>query len=149
MVILVFVIPAILGLSSENLAHHRIDRKHHPPYRESHSGNYRRHFRCDPWCIQTGGEYRHRCLWDRIQNYFIALPTLYEGSARPFAPRYQPFIPLLILDAPASQQSQQASGVLSGPIRYAREPSSPEIIVRPPSYHSDDEYVDPLASGRK
>jgi hypothetical protein len=150
MVILIFVIPAILGISYDNLAHHRLDRTHRPRYRESHSGNNCWHFRCDSWCIQIGGTYRGNCLWDHIQNHLIALSTLYEGSARSFTPRYPHRILLLILDPPTLQQSQQANGVLPGQIRYVRESSSsPEIIVRPPSYYSDDEYVDPLATGRK
>jgi hypothetical protein len=57
---------------------------------------------------------------------------------------------LLKIEAAQSQQPQQFGGVVSGQIHYVRVPSSsPEILVRPPSYHSDDEYVDPVATGRK
>lgn len=130
--IVVFIIPAILGNLPWEWAYDSLDRFDYQHYWKGHCRRFDRYYCYDTWIFCDYNSYLCSHISYDFQNPFASIQTLYEKSRPYFAFGYCHYCIRLTLDAP------NTGGVVDGQIRYVRE------VARPPSYHSEDESIDPL-----
>jgi len=131
--IVVFIIPAILGKLPSEWADDRLDRFNYQHYWKGDCRFFERYYCYDTWHFRDNHSYLFGNISYDFQNPFASIQTLYEKSRPSFAFGYGHIVfERLTLEVP------NTGGVVDGQIRYVRE------AARPPSYHSEDESIDPL-----